>query len=99
MTAYHGPGLARSANSSPDTRPKWERNPRYSAWWAARVARWPHLFPTRKKWRKPYLFRPESGENFQYATDEELARIMLEERFGPNASGATTPDTLQARAR
>lgn len=98
MTAFHGPGLARSANSSPDTRPKWELNPRYSTWWEAWVARWPHLFSGRKKWRAPVCDH-QGTFGFEYATDEELARIMLEERFGPNASGATTPDTLQARAR
>lgn len=88
MTAFPDSAFRRYATSWPGT-PKWELNPAHTPWWAARVARWPVLFARKKKWRKLIAYgRPPE---FLYATDEELARIRLEEEFGETRSEATSP--------
>lgn len=71
----------------------WEPNPNWTPWRAKRVEIWPTLFAHWKRWRQPYLqFGPiGSVRKYRYATDEELAHIKLEERFGEARSETTTP--------
>lgn len=80
MTAFHGSGSARSTNSS-----EWLENTRYSP---RLSTKWPNLFSHRKRWLR--LGKFEAGQQYvEYATDEERARIALEEEFGDGSAGRT----------
>lgn len=85
----HNPGLT-GANLGPgpqgygrssyprDNSPVWERTP----WWAI----W------RPKWRKSRFYAPYESDRgpYDYASDRELARIHLEERYGEKDQGTAT---------
>lgn len=71
----------------------WGPNPRWSPRMETLVAMFPGVLARWKRWRRPYIHHGPIGSvvKHRYATDEELARIKLEECFGEARSETTTP--------
>ena len=64
---------------------KWERNPGYNPRMFRATLRWPTLFREALPWRR--LVAKGGGRSamfntYQYGTDEDVAKSVLEDEFG-----------------